>query len=393
MALLRCALTLAVGCAGATLVRTAVASTEIHASTGASYVAMGDSYASGEGLPGSLPDQWLGTSGAPTSKTDGCDRSTLAYPMVAARAEGDSSSVAFVACSGATTGSSDDASSFTTGGSVIKGSHGERSQLDALSADDTTIISLTVGGDDLGFASILTSCVSLQARVGRISYVLSSLIAHDSLGACSRTLAQAQSTATAGPASAPSLQAALEDTYAQILGDAPAATLYVLTYPQLLTRAKISTLCPLTGAGRVGPLSVYLGFTPSVVKTLNDIETELNADIESAAQQVNAANGTNRIVVVNVAALTSDDGQTCNPETMSRSIVNGILFVPGASLATVLDGCGRGNISLILRCLKSPPSDFADVISKGSIHPKARGQALMARALEASINLSSSPAS
>ncbi len=350
---------------------------------------MGDSFASGEGIPGSLPDQWLSTSGAPTSKIDGCDRSALAYPMITAKANGFSSSMEFVACSGSTTGSPDDESSFTMGGSLIKGSHGERSQLDALSADNTTIVSLTVGGDDLGFATLLASCVGLQAHYGRISYTLSPLSAYDSPGECSRTLAQAQRIATAEPTADPSLEGALEDTYARILAAAPMATLYVLTYPQLFTQTRISTFCPLTGAGHVGPLSIYLGFTPSIVNGLNELEAELNLDIETAAQQVNTDSASNRVVIVNVAALTSNDGLTCNPKTMSKSNVNGIEFVPGASLTTVLDGCDHGKIALILQCLKSPPSDLTDTISKGSIHPKPAGQALMAQALEASVNSTS----
>jgi GDSL-like Lipase/Acylhydrolase family len=385
-----CALTIALVCPGVVGESTPVASATIRSSTGASYVAMGDSYASGEGIPGSLPDQWLSTTGEPTSKIDGCDRSALAYPIVASMAEGYGSSMAFVACSGATTGSPDDESSFTTGGSVIKGAHGERSQLDALSAN-TTIVSLTVGGDDLGFSALLASCLGLEAHVGRINYVLSPLSAYDAPGECSHTLAQAQEIATAEPTSDPSLEGALDDTYTRILQDAPNATLYALTYPQLLTQTRIGTFCPLTGAGHVGPLSIYLGFTSSIVKALNELEAELNADIENAAQQVNATNGAHRIVVVNVAALTSNDGQTCNPKTMSRSIVNGILFVPGASLTTVLDGCDHAKIALILRCLKSPPTDLADAISKGSIHPKPAGQAFMAQALETSINSASGP--
>lgn len=391
-AFVRSALSLAISCAGVVGVRAAAASDtalSARATTGASYVAMGDSYASGEGIPGSLPDQWLSTSGLPTSKVDGCDRSALAYPMITAKANGYSSSMEFVACSGSTTGSPDDESSFTMGGSLVKGSHGERSQLDALSPDNTTIVSLTVGGDDLGFATLLASCIGLEAHYGRVSYTLSPLSAYDSPGDCSRTLAQAQMIATAAPTADPSLVGALEDTYARILDDAPMATLYVLTYPQLFTQARIGTFCPLTGAGRVGPLSIYLGFTPSIVNGLNELEVELNLDIENAAQQVNTDNASDRVVIVNITALTSNDGLTCNPKTTSRSNVNGIQFVPGASLTSVLDDCDHEKIALILQCLKSPPSNLSDAISKGSLHPKAAGQALMAQALEASINSTS----
>jgi len=78
------------------------------------YVALGDSYASGEGNPGSRPDQWLSASGVPWASKDGCDRSPVAYPVLVAKVEEYGSSIAFAACSGAVTGSSYDTSSFVS---------------------------------------------------------------------------------------------------------------------------------------------------------------------------------------------------------------------------------------------------------------------------------------
>jgi hypothetical protein len=305
--------------------------------------------------------------------------------MLVAKADGDNANIRFVACSGATTGSSDDQSPFSTGGSLIKGSHGERSQLNALSPNDTKIVSLTVGGDDLGFSTLLSSCVGLKVQEGPVSYEVSSLADYSSPGVCARTLAEAQKIATAAPGADPSLESALEDTYSRILGAAPQATLYVLAYPQLLTTARVSSFCPLTGAGHVGPFTVYLGLTSARVTALNGLESDLNADIKSAAQEVNQSTGSHRVVVVSVNSLTRADGQTCNTKTMSRSIINGILFAPGDSISTVFGDCVRGNAALILRCIKTPQAAFNNSISKGSIHPKPAGQALMAKALEAAI--------
>lgn len=93
---------------------------------GANYVALGDSYASGVGAGN------YGSSGS-------CERSSGAAAQLWTNAHSPSS-FAFPACSGATTGS------------VISG------QLGSLNSG-TTLVSLIVGGDDVGFASTMENCV------------------------------------------------------------------------------------------------------------------------------------------------------------------------------------------------------------------------------------------
>ncbi|MFG2405029.1 SGNH/GDSL hydrolase family protein [Streptomyces brevispora] len=91
------------------------------------YVALGDSYSSGVGAGSYLSD-----SGA-------CRRSTNAYPYLWAAANSPSS-FNFVACSGATTSSV------------------ASSQLGALSSS-TSLVSVTAGGNDVGFADVMQDCV------------------------------------------------------------------------------------------------------------------------------------------------------------------------------------------------------------------------------------------
>jgi lysophospholipase L1-like esterase len=95
--------------------------------TAISYVALGDSYSSGLGA------------GSYISSSGSCDRSTVAYSALWAAANHPASYVS-VACAGATTSS------------VISG------QLSALS-DQTTLVSITVGGNDVGFESVMETCV------------------------------------------------------------------------------------------------------------------------------------------------------------------------------------------------------------------------------------------
>ncbi|MBB2987996.1 SGNH/GDSL hydrolase family protein [Terracoccus luteus] len=92
---------------------------------GTAYVALGDSYSSGTGTRAYLDD---GTS---------CQRSVYAYPALDAASLG--LSLTFRACSGATVA---DVTS---------------TQLSALSTS-TSYVTISVGGNDAGFASVLTTC-------------------------------------------------------------------------------------------------------------------------------------------------------------------------------------------------------------------------------------------
>src|SRR5579862_3601873 len=91
------------------------------------YVALGDSYSSGLGA------------GSYISSSESCDRSTNAYPEQWAAANGPASFTS-VACSGATTAD------------VLS------SQVSALKAS-TTLVSITIGGNDAGFSSVMETCV------------------------------------------------------------------------------------------------------------------------------------------------------------------------------------------------------------------------------------------
>lgn len=92
-----------------------------------SYVALGDSYSSGTGTRSYISD---GTS---------CQRSTYAYPSLIASARG--YSLNFRACSGATV------------------TDVTNTQLSALGSS-TSYVSISVGGNDAGFADVLTECAT-----------------------------------------------------------------------------------------------------------------------------------------------------------------------------------------------------------------------------------------
>ncbi|MGW6461405.1 SGNH/GDSL hydrolase family protein [Streptomyces sp. NPDC055078] len=102
------------------------------------YVALGDSYSSGVGA------------GAYDSASGACKRSARAYPKLWAAAHSPSS-FAFTACSGARTGD-------VTAGQL------------APLGPATDLVSLTVGGNDAGFADVMTTCV-LQSEAKCLSRI------------------------------------------------------------------------------------------------------------------------------------------------------------------------------------------------------------------------------
>jgi len=108
------------------------------------YVALGDSYSSGEGA-----GYYLSGTG---NGNGGCDRSENAYPELVARALGYSDEpdaenrFVFAACSGAKTSA------------LFSEFKGEPPQLDELDQDDT-LVTVSIGGNDIGFAPVLKYCL------------------------------------------------------------------------------------------------------------------------------------------------------------------------------------------------------------------------------------------
>jgi lysophospholipase L1-like esterase len=161
------------------------------------YVALGDSYTSGPGIPDERPD--AGT----------CDRSDGNYPSLVAEALRPAA-FADVSCSGAVTGD-------------VTGARGSTPpQVDAL-GPDTTLVTLGVGGNDAGFAPAVVTCVVL----GLIDSKGAPCNAHFTSGGTDRLAAEID-------AVAPKVGAVL----AEVRERAPRATVLVVGYPSLLPESK-----------------------------------------------------------------------------------------------------------------------------------------------------------
>ncbi|MET9549071.1 SGNH/GDSL hydrolase family protein [Streptomyces sp. NPDC006627] len=148
------------------------------------YVALGDSYSSGVGA------------GNYDSASGDCKRSKRAYPELWA-ASNSPSSFHFTACSGARTGD------------VLA------NQLGPLGSG-TGLVSITVGGNDAGFADVMTTCV-LQSE-----------------SSCLSRIAQARAYVDS------TLPGNLDKVYSAISAKAPAARVVVLGYPRFY---KLSGSC------------------------------------------------------------------------------------------------------------------------------------------------------
>ncbi|MGH3282891.1 MAG: SGNH/GDSL hydrolase family protein [Trebonia sp.] len=176
------------------------------------YVALGDSYSSGVGA-----GSYIGSSGS-------CDQSTNAYP---ARWDTANQPASYVseACSGATTAT------------VLS------SQLSALSAA-TTLVSITVGGNDVGFSSVMETCVLLPTSN------------------CVSAVNNAESLMTS------QLPGELDSVLNAIKADAPSARVVVLDYPDLYDLSHSSSCIGLSTTDRTD---------------LNNGANELDSQIQAAA--------------------------------------------------------------------------------------------------------------
>ncbi|MEU1231115.1 GDSL-type esterase/lipase family protein [Streptomyces sp. NPDC005828] len=134
-------------------------------------VTMGDSYISGEAgrwLGNSLTNSggrngtdraWTGSTYDPSrvygSTAGGCDRSDTAEVRSAGPI---ASSLINLACSGATT---ENVFRASQGGQAYKGEAPQADQLAAVAAaNDVKLIALSIGGNDLGFADVISTCAS-----------------------------------------------------------------------------------------------------------------------------------------------------------------------------------------------------------------------------------------
>jgi len=179
----------------------ALTSSTITVKSSLNYVALGDSYSSGEGNPPFVPSAGK------------CDRSkTHAWPELLATKASDLNLVALLACSGAKISA------------LTNAYKGETPQLYAMTALKPDLVTITIGGNDVGFSDILRNCYVIHLR-------------HENC-VTDGTLKQAKANVVA-------LGGIISGVYNALETEAPHAMILVVGYPQLFPNSQKQT----TGCG------------------------------------------------------------------------------------------------------------------------------------------------
>jgi lysophospholipase L1-like esterase len=196
------------------------------------YYALGDSYSSGDGAP-------------PYSGVSGCYRSTKVYSYLLGNG---APSPTLIACSGAVTANIDQ---------TVQSSSLSQTQLGQLlsSPRGNTLITLTIGGNDVGFSSELTRCIT-------------------SFTSCKSDQSKVSAKITA-------LQARLAQIYGELRTAAPGADIIIVGYPLLVANPSI--------ADCHNPI-VYTGLGGGEMTMIRTLAAQLDSVIATAATQAGVSN-------------------------------------------------------------------------------------------------------
>jgi lysophospholipase L1-like esterase len=302
---------------------------------GAEYVALGDSYSAGYGIPPS--------SGEPIPA---CAQSSQDYPRQVAAALG--LDLTDVTCSGAETVNIDQTpqTEFPDGGT------GSAPLQDTALSASTKVVTLTIGGNDLGFSAIAQACFALSPQ--------GPVVGNGGAPNCKSFLATSTQTQLNQV-----VKPALTRVLADITSKAPNAKVFVLEYPAI---APSNANVPAGGCFRSAlvnnsiqpPYAVdSFPFTDVDVPFLHDLQGDLNTAVDAAATAAGA------VVIPTFAA--SDSHSACAPT--ADQWVNGITVT---------------NISL------NPPSATT---APGALHPNAAGVAYLTTQVEAALAAAFPPGS
>jgi hypothetical protein len=290
------------------------------------YVALGDSYAAGEGLPPYEP----GTDTA----TDQCHRSLhYSYPrLLQAGPLPQFDRLTDVACSGAMTGALV---------ANLPDESDEPPQLDALTPTTKTV-TLTIGGNDAGFSTVLGACIYSVPALPQIPGEPGCRDRLDPAVSAAIGFLGGQGNPASFPGSVP---------IAQILTDihtrSPHAKIYVAGYPLLFGNTFDTESRCLVGT--LPAIALYVDGADA--QWIASKAGELNATIAGAVRQANRNGISARFVPV---ARLFAGHEVCDT---GRPWINAVVFTPPSSPT-------------------SPPG-----LAPGSFHPKVAGQLAYAAAV------------
>ncbi|GHO42777.1 GDSL-type esterase/lipase family protein [Ktedonospora formicarum] len=201
------------------------------------YYALGDSYSAGDGAP-------------PYNGAKNCYRSTKGYPYLLSSG---APSPTLIACSGAVTGNID---------STVQYSWLPGTQLAQLQSGPRgkTLITLTIGGNDIGFSSELTNCIT-------------------SFSSCKSHRASVSQKII-------NLEPRLVAVYQELRAAAPGADIIIVGYPLLVADPSL--------ADCHNPV-VYTGLGAGEMQMIRDLASQLNDAIAQAASTAGAFPATEEV--------------------------------------------------------------------------------------------------
>lgn len=210
------------------------------------YVALGDSYASGEGI-----GQYYASTSRRTDTSAGvrnrCHRSQIAYPeLVSSRLSEGGQRVVLrnVTCSGARADDFDTKSQYSNA----------PPQLDSLDAS-VDLVTIQLGGNDLGFGEVIARCVDVKVFHARTP--------------CAPEIADGLAARLA------IAQAALDRVLPKVRERAPSATVIVVGYPIVVEDDEV----------RAGSRKRCAHIRAADVPTLIDANAQVNAVVQDAAER------------------------------------------------------------------------------------------------------------
>jgi hypothetical protein len=332
---------------------------------GATYVALGDSYSSGEGLG----HYEKGTNEDGTNRNQ-CHRSTrdaypvLTSPMVLPHV----ADRAFFACSGAT---SEDMK--RTPRQTGKDRQIGQPQQTATVAATTRYISLSAGGDDVGFVSLGFSCV--EGIIAKIKVVRASK------QSCAAQIAESKKQLG-------TLRKSLRGLYGELLDNAPQATIVVLGYPRVLPasydrapKLKGSRFCVLNHyevhppppiPSQLAVTAADIGVPVTDAKAIDAFSRELNATIQGAITDVRRQRPSQESQLRYADSYSSSVPQNCGGHTKGATV---------------------GGLKLTLPHVLSQAS-LADKVTSAiasTLHPTKDGQEMFARVVQKSFTTAPPP--
>ncbi|TQJ36705.1 choice-of-anchor L domain-containing protein [Arthrobacter sp. SLBN-122] len=320
------------------------------------YVALGDSYSAGEGNPPFASGTDQPTDTKTGQEENRCHRSAAAYPVLMSGKLGVPVGKHW-ACAGAEIPN------------FYHGQWNEVAQLDRIALEGKTdpsvkLVTLTIGGNDAGFADVLGACIkAVDARIDPF-HPACQKYDHDVTNAIIALGSGKQNVCNLPPLKGCGVPS-LHEVYAQIMARAPQARIVVAGYPHLFPKVPPATCY--VGSTAFLSQGIPLSFTKADMTWMNKMSDLLNQQIRD---EVAVADPTQQRISFAPVVDAFGGHEVCSAGSKSSDAD----WIIGAKV----DYYQSSSLVSILLANGAKPSPF-------SFHPKAPGQKAYCRAVRKAI--------